>query len=228
MKKLLAIILVLVIALSLVGCASTDNEAEIHCYDLGDETGIEETESTDQISSDANESSDKESEPANTSSKVKSDKRIEKIVDKSHKYLKTGNIVKFYEEDYYEYFTVAGKNDGIIIYFKDGTKMGVVEAFKKKLVKISDLKKSGVKYIKEFSGSQIFDLTEFYNCNTKKKTQEFYKDENFSYTFSTKKANYVKYVDSEGKTLTVGKALKKGKIKLYYIGNAGVDFDKNI
>lgn len=155
-----------------------------------------------------------------------SDKRIEKIVDESHKYLKTGNIIKFYEEDNYEYYTVSGKNDGIMVYFKDGTKMGIFEAFKKKLVKLSDLEKYDVKYIKKFAGSQIFDLTETYDCGAEKKTQEFYRDENFSYTFSSQKADYVKYVDKNGKTLTVGEALKQDKTKMYDIGNAGIDFDK--
>jgi hypothetical protein len=212
-----------------VGCASTDNEAEIHCYDLGDETGIEETESADQISSDANESSDKESEPANTSSKVKSDKRIEKIVDESHKYLKTGDIVMFYEKEgeiYGGYFTVSGENDGIIIHFKDGTTMGVVEAFEKKLVELSDLDKYGVKYINNIASLDIFDLTETYDCDVKKGKQEFYRDKNFSYTFSTQKDDYVKYIDKNGKTMLASEALKAGKIKLSDLGNWGVDFDK--
>lgn len=231
MKRLLAIILTLVFVLSLCGCGSADSEAEIHCYDFGDEAGFEETESADSISSDANESSDKESEPANTSSKVKSDKRIEKIVDESHKYLKTGNIVMFYEEKgeiYGGYFTVSGENDGIIIHFKDGTTMGVVEAFEKKLVKLSDLDKYGVKYINNIASLDIFDLTETYDCDVKKGKQEFYRDKNFSYFFPSQKDDYVKYIDKNGKTILASEALKAGKIKLSDLGNWGVDFDKKL
>jgi hypothetical protein len=244
MKNILALILAIIFALSLCGCANEN--ASIVCglgenLDNGGVVSQETTESKEETGSitDSSEKesgpintsssiniAEKENKPTNTSSKVKSDKQIEKIVDESHKYLKTGNVVKFYEEKYYEYFTVSGENDGIIVHFKDGTKMGVVEAFKKKLVKLSDLEKYDVKYIKEFAGSQIFDLTEVYNCNVKKKAQEFYKDKNFSYMFSSQKADYVKYVDKKGKTFTVAEALKQGKIKTYDIGNAGVDFDK--
>jgi uncharacterized lipoprotein YehR (DUF1307 family) len=249
MKKLLAIILVLVFALSLVGCAQTD-ETNLNVSDITGTHSSQESETGDEIqlqtqkqdnetdtseskptsaSSSIKEDSEKtekpQSKPTNTSTAKKTKKDVKKIVDESHKYLKTGNIVKFYEKDFFNtYFTVSGENDGIIVHFKDGTKMGVVEAFKNKLVKISDLDKYGVKYIKDYSRS-FFDLTEYYDCDVENKTQEFYRDENFSYTFPTQKADYVKYVDKNGKTWLAGDALKAGKIKHYDLGNF-IDFDK--
>ncbi len=244
MKNILALILAIIFALSLCGCANEN--ASIVCglgenldnggvvsqetTEFKEETGSV-TDSSEKESGPINTSSsiniaEKENKPTNTSSKVKSDKRIEKIVDESHKYLKDGNIVKFYEKDFFDtYFTVSGENDGIIIYFKDGTTMGVVEAFEKKFVKISDLDKYGVKYIKDYSKS-LFDLTEYYDCDVKKGKQEFYRDKNFSYTFSTQKDDYVKYIDKNGKTMLASEALKAGKIKLSDLGNSGVDFDK--
>ena len=231
MKKLLAIILVLVFVLSLCGCANENASIVCGSDENLDNSGIvsEETsesqENESEETSSETDTSENVSKPTNTSSKVKSDKRIEKIVDKSHKYLKRGNIVKFYEEDFFDtYFTVSGENDGIIIYFKDGTTMGAVEAFEKKLVKISDLDKYGVKYIKDYSKS-FFDLTEYYDCDVKKGKQEFYRDENFSYFFTAKKADYIKYVDKKGKTWTAGDALRAGIIKHYDLGNF-IDFDK--
>jgi hypothetical protein len=235
MKKILAIVLVLVFVLSLCGCANekvssntesfVDNGSTVSDETIeSEEVNSQETESEEQTSFETDDSK-KESEPTNTSSKVKSDKRIKKIVDESHKYLKTGNIVKFYEKDFFNaYFTVSGENDGIIVYFEDGTTMGVVEAFEKKQVTLADLDKFGVKYIKGYSRS-FFDLTEYYDCDIENKTQEFYRDENFSYTFPTEKADYVKYVDKNGKTWIAGDALRAGKIKHYDLGN-WIDFDK--
>ena len=211
MKKLLAIILVLVFVLSFVGCAQTD-KTNLNVSDITSAQGSQNSESGDEIQSQTekqdNETDTPENKPTNTSSSVKGEsgktdkpqskpqnkptntstatktkKDIKKIVDESHKYLKTGNIVMFYEKDNYEYFTVSGKNDGIMVYFKDGTKMGVVEAFKNKLVTLSDLKKYNVKYIKEWLHYGTFDLTDYYDCDVAKKPQEFYRDKYFTYTF---------------------------------------------
>jgi hypothetical protein len=238
----LAIILGLVFALSLVGCAQTD-ETNLNVSDITSTQGLQDSETGDEIqlqtqkqdnetdtseskptsaSSSVKEDSEKtekpQSKPTNTSTAKKTKKDVKKIVDESHKYLKTGNIVKFYEKDNYEYYTVSGKKDGIMVYFKDGTKMGVVEAFKKKIVTLSDLKKYKVKYIKEWSNYGTFDLTDYYDCDVAKKPQEFYRDKYFTYTFSTQKADYVKYLDKDGKTWLLSEALKSGKTDIYTAG----------
>ena len=207
MKKILALILTAVFMLSFVGCTKTDDINSIP---------------SDIVSSETQKTDNKPSIIDKAESKKKG---IKKIVDKSHKYLKTGTITKFYEEDY-GYFCVSGKSDGIIVYFKDGTKMGITEAFEKKKVTLTDLDNFGVKYIKDFAGSEIFDLTETYDCNVKNKPQEFYKDKNFSYFFQSAKADYVKYRDYSGKTWRVADALKLGIIKPYDIGNSNIDFGK--
>jgi hypothetical protein len=245
MKKILSIILVLATLLSLAGCGVADNDSgnapdNVELIGSGDNEAVDVTTPTDEpldkTSSDESTSSDTDSSDITSvyhdcmvRSPQKENKKIKKIVDESHKYLKTGNIVMFYEEKeeiYGGYFTVSGESDGIIIYFEDGTTMGVVEAFKKKLVKLSDLDKFGVKYINNIAGLDIFDLTETYDCNVKKGKQEFYRDKNFSYFFPSQKDDYVKYVDKNGKTILASEALKAGKIKLSDLGNWGVDFDK--
>lgn len=254
MKKILAIILVLAFVISFVGCAKideTDLDSSIITSteasqnpQLNEQTNsnVEESQAkpnsdtikqNDKTSLDTNKKSDKtsssQSKVTNTSSSTKTKKGIKKIVDESNKYLKTGNIVQFYKDDSYNaYYTVSGKNDGIIVYFNDGTKMGVTEAFEKGKVSLADLKKYSVKYIKGYQGKSVFDLTKSYDCNVKKKTQEFYKDKYFSYTFSTEKADYVKYLDKDGKTWTAVKALKSGLIKPYDLSNMGVKFSKKL
>lgn len=196
MKKYIALILVLLLAVTLFGCMNSKTE---------DYAPLSES-----ISSNKTAQNNTQEEYQNKEKKVV-DIVDTTPIDRTH----PGVMQTFFSDDTFFYSFGYPKSDYIVVKYSDGSKQKLVDALNDGNIKISDLKIYGIKYFTEHKLIKtIIDRVERDNLATGELLEGFFSDEEYSYYFPSIRSRFVTVYYKDGTEELISVALKHGNIKI--------------
>lgn len=218
MKKIISIVLSLLFVLSFSGCDGNGVSGEESSLDTNETTKFDAEQpnggTTDETSSEHTEES--------TIDDIS--KEIYSIADISCGFGVGEAEEGFYSDSTHIYTFPNTVSKYIIVSYTDGTAENVKEALASNHIKITDLDKYGIGYSSEAKMVEnIVDLTEWADDAI----ETFYQDENYIYTFSCIKSQYITVYYKDGSEQNVKDALAEGKIRITDLGYYGISYSMN-
>ena len=115
----------------------------------------------------------------------------------------------------------------VFVKYTDGSIQNVKVALKSGNIKINDLDKYGIKYFAQPKLIEdIVDLTQSGKLATADALEGFYRDDNYTYFFTSIKSQYVIVYYVDGTKQNVKEALVEGKIKISDLDWFGIEYGK--
>ncbi|MBE6542434.1 MAG: hypothetical protein E7672_08315 [Ruminococcaceae bacterium] len=133
----------------------------------------------------------------------------------------------FFEDDSYIYVFANPNSRYVLIEYTDGRTEGIEEALNNDHIQITDLDKYSINYFSEPKHiEKIVDLTESGEIGTDDALEGFFRDDRYTYWFSSIKSEYVTVYYKDGSEQNVKVALEDGKIKISDLDWFGVQYHK--
>ncbi len=202
MKKHIALILILSLALSLCSCVNTK---------IGTESGKQETSADSYVNTDT----------------PKSKKELARITihDVNPGATREDMEEVFFEDDRYIYSFGYPGSSYIIIEYTDGSKQNVKDALNDGNIAIGDLDAYNIKYYSEPKLIKtIIDHAERDHLATADALEGFYSDETYDYYFGSIKSRYVIVYFKDGTQKPIKDALRDGSVLIKDLDTFGIKY----